>query len=380
MKKVISILVALLLIGGAVFVIKKKKDMIAHTPTVAAYPLPVDVTQVRKGMFEMSSHYLGVLQPFNYADVAPRITGHIMSVKVREGDIVRKGDVLVTIDDRELKEKEQAQALQVAAIRSQLAGAKSAYETQQAIFERDEMLVKEGAISREAFERSRAQRDMLLAQVKSLEANMAALINIQKAQAIETSYSVLSSPIDGVVAKRLAEPGDLAVPGRPIVRIEGTDRFKLVVKIPEIEMPLMKKGGGVVLSNGRDALNALISRVYPAVGTGTLGTIEIDMTGRPFDCPSGGTIGVDVITGRIPDAVIVPLNAILEDQSGDFVYKIEGDRVKVLKVAILGKNASHAAVSGDLKDGDMVVTGDEGKLMRLSSNMTVIPQKAVASR
>ena len=380
MKKVIAILVALLLIGGAVFIIKKKKDMIAHTPAAAAYPLPVDAAVATRGTFDMASHYLGALQPYNYADIAPRITGHIMSVKVREGDIVRKGDVLVIIDDRELKEKEQAQVLQVAAIRSQLAGAKSAYETQQAVFERDETLVKEGAISREAFERSRAQRDMALAQVKSLEDNMAALTNIQKAQAVETSYSVLSSPIDGVVAKRLAEPGELAVPGKPIVRVEGTGRFKLVVQIPETEMPLMKKGGRVAISNGKDALNAFISRVYPAVGTGTLGTIEIDMTNRPFDCPSGGTIGVDVITGEIPDAVIVPLNALLEDRSGDFVYKIEGDRIKVLKVTILGKNADHAAIRGDIKDSDMVATGDEGKLMRLSGKMTVIPQKAGAPR
>ncbi|MGB9712102.1 MAG: efflux RND transporter periplasmic adaptor subunit [Dissulfurimicrobium sp.] len=380
MKKIIAILVALVLIGGAIFVIKKKKDMIARTPAVAAYPLPVEAAVATRGDFEISSHYLGTIQPFNYADIAPRITGSIISVRVREGDVVHKGDVLVIIDDRELREKEQAQALQVAAARSQLAGVKSACETQQAIFERDETLYKEGAISKEAFERSRAQRDLAVAQVKSLEDNINALQNIQRAQAVETSYAVLSSPMDGVVAKRLAEPGDLAVPGRSIVRVEGTDRFKLVVQIPETEMPLMKKGGKVVLSNGKDSFNALISRVYPAVGTGTLGSIEIDLTKRPFDCPSGGTVGVDVITGDIPNATIVPLNALLEDQSGSFVYKIEVNNIKVLKVAVLGKNADHAAIRGDIKDGDMVVTGDEGKLMRLSGNMTVIPQKAGALR
>lgn len=374
MKRLIVIVVAVFLIAGAVFVIKKKKEMIAHTPTVASYPLPVETAVAGMGDLDISYHYLGWVEPFIYADMAPRITGQILSVDVREGDRVHKGQILAVIDDRELKEKELAQAAAVASAEADLAGARSAFETQQAIYERDEVLYKEGAVSQEAFQRSRAQSDSARAQVKDLENKIAALKSLRRAASVELSYTRLCSTIDGVVAKRLAEPGDLAVPGKPVVRVEGISPFKILVQIPETDMPLMKRGGKVVLSNGRDRMEAVITRVYPAVGTGTLGTIEIDLAKRPFGVPSGGTAGVDVITGR-PAGVIIPLTALLEDKSGSFVCRIDQGRIKVLKVQVLGKNAGYAVVRGGLKAGDMVAVGDEGKLMRLSDGMAVVPQR-----
>ncbi len=388
MKKVIAIVIAIVLIAGAVVVIKKKKEAIARTPVAASYPLPIDAALAKEGSLDISSHYIGTIEPLNYADISPRITGNILAVNVREGDRVRKGQLLVTIDDRQLREKESAQALEIPAARSQLSGAKSVYETQQAVYERDDMLYKAGAISLEALQRSKAQRDSAYAEVKSLEDKIKALKNIYRAASVETSYAMLRSPIDGIVAKRLEEPGDLAVPGKPILKVECTHGFKVVVQIPETEMPLMKKGGRVMLSDGNvrladgseEKIAVGISRVYPAVDVGTLGTIEIDTPKRPFDMPSGGTVDVDVITGRTDKAMIIPLSALLENQGGSFAYRIEGGKVRVLKIQVVGRNGEYAAVKGGLKNGDMVATGDEGKLLRLSDGMTVVPRKQAMGR
>jgi membrane fusion protein, multidrug efflux system len=374
-KKVIAIIVAVILIAGAVEVAKKKKDAIEKRPVAATWPLPVDTASAKEGSLNISSHYIGTIEPLNYADISPRVTGNILSVNAREGDMVRKGQLLVTIDDRQLKEKESAQALEIPSAESRLSGAKSVYETQQAVYERDEMLYKAGAISLEALQRSKAQRDSAYAQVKSLEDQIRALKNMYKAASVETSYTRLRSPIDGVVSKRLQEPGDLAVPGKPVLKVECTHGFKVAVRIPQTQMPLMKKGGKVILSNGNAAMEALISRVYPAVTAGTLGTIEMDVSKRPFDMPSGGTVEADVITGSIDNAVIIPLNALLENQNGSFAFRIENGKITVLRVRVLGKNGESAAVDGNLKNGDMVATGDEGKLLRLSEGMTVVPRK-----
>ena len=201
---------------------------------------------------------------------------------VREGDTVHKGQLLAAIDDRALKERESAQELDITGTEAQLAGAKSLYETQQGIFGRDEMLYKEGAISREAFDRSRAQRDAAYAQLKSLEEKVKSLTKIYNASSVETSYARLTSPLDGVVAKRYQEPGDLAVPGKPVVRIEGLSQCKVVVQVAQAEMGLMKRGGPVVLSDGKNRMEAVISRVYPAVGGSALGTIEMDHAEAPL--------------------------------------------------------------------------------------------------
>ena len=375
MKKTIAVIAVVLLIIGAVVVVKMNKAAIEKTPAVAAYPLPVEAAEAREGSISLSSHYLGTVMPVHYADVSPRITGNLLSVTVREGDMIRKGQLLATIDDRALRERESAQALEIPATEAQLAGVKSLYETQQAVYARDEMLQKEGAISQEAWQRSRAQRDAAVAQVKSLEEKVKALRNVYQAATIETSYAQLNSPLDGVVAKRLQEPGDLAVPGRPVLKIEGLSAFKVVVQIPQADMSLMKKGGRVILADGQKKTDALVSRVYPAVTTGTMGTIEIDMLQRPFGVPSGGSVGVDVTTGKTDRGTTVPLNALLENRKGSFIYKVEDGKAKIIAVQVSGKNSETASLKGNIKNGEMVILGDEGKLLRIADGMPVVPQK-----
>ncbi|HVO65092.1 MAG TPA: efflux RND transporter periplasmic adaptor subunit [Syntrophales bacterium] len=380
-KKIIVIVVAILFIAGGTWVVIKKKASIATTPTIASYPLPVEVAEAKEGSIFMSSHYLGTIVPLNFADISPRITGNILSVAVREGDRVKKGQSLVTIDDRALKEREHAQMLDVAGTESQLVGASSVYDAQQAVYERDQMLYKEGAISLEALQRSKAQRDSAYAQVKSVEEKVKALRKIAQSASVETSYSRLHSPIDGVVTKRLQEPGDLAIPGKPVLKVEGTSNFKVVVQVPEVDMPLINKGRRTVLSNVSSRFESTVSRVYPAVAAGTLGTIEIDVAKRPFNIVSGGTVGVDVITGKTDQGIVLPLNSLLETPKGVFVFKAEKTEegkpamVKVIPVQVLGKNSESACVKGDIKSGESVVTGDEGKLLRLSDGMTILPAK-----
>jgi RND family efflux transporter MFP subunit len=374
-KKIIIIVVLVLLLLGAVVVIKNKKAHIAKTPAIASYPLPVEVAGVREGSILMTSHYLGTLVPYQFAEVAPRITGNILTVTVREGDRVHKGQLLAAIDDRTLKERESAQELDITGTEAQRAGAKSLYETQQGVFERDEMLFTEGAVSREAFDRSRAQRDAAKAQLISLEEKVKSLRKIYNASAVETSYARLDSPLNGVVAKRYQEPGDLAVPGKPVVKIEGPSQCKIVVQVAQSEMGLMKKGGPVLLLDGKNRIEAVISRVYPAVGGNALGIIEIDRPSHPFELPSGASVGVDVVVGKTAPGVVVPLQALLENRRGSFVYKVEGDRIKVIMVRILGKNNDYATITGEIKGGEVVAVGDEGKLLSLDNGMAIRPQK-----
>jgi multidrug efflux pump subunit AcrA (membrane-fusion protein) len=243
------------------------------------------------------------------------------------------------------------------------------------------MLYKEGAVSLEALEKSKAQRDSAYAQVKSVEEKVKALRNIAQSASVETSYSRLHSPIDGIVTKRLQEPGDLAIPGKPVLKVEGTSNFKVVVQVPEVDIPFMKKGGRVVFSNGSSRFESYISRVYPAVAAGTLGTIEIDVAKRPFNIVSGGTVGVDVITGKTDKGIVLPLNSLLETQKGVFIFKAEKTeegkpaKVKVIAVQVLGKNNESTCVKGNISVAESVITGDEGKLLRLSDGMAVLPSK-----
>jgi hypothetical protein len=137
----------------------------------------------------------------------------------------------------------------------------------------------------------------------------------------------------------------------------------------------------VVFSNGSSRFESYISRVYPAVAAGTLGTIEIEVANRPFNIVSGGTVGVDVITGKTDQGIVLPLNSLLETQKGAFIFKAEKTEegkpanVKVIAVQVLGKNNESTCVKGNISVAESVITGDEGKLLRLSDGMAVLPSK-----
>ncbi|UCG14616.1 MAG: efflux RND transporter periplasmic adaptor subunit [Deltaproteobacteria bacterium] len=380
-KQIIAIAVLIVfLIGGKILLSVKRKD-IAEMSRAKPYPYPVEVAQVGFGIINLSSHHLGTVQPLHYADISPRITGYLLSVNVWEGDSVKKGQVLVTIDDRELRGRERASALEVTTVESELIGALSDAETKRLTFEKYEALYKEATISHITLEEAKSSADLALAKVESMKKKIEVLRRIHQAAEVELSYSVLHSPMDGVVTKRLQEPGSLAEPGQPILRVECGRGFKVVVRIPQVEMSQMKSGGVVTIlaperlemRSSQQKLQAAISRVHPAVTSGTLGTIEIGLEERPFGVPSGGIVEVEVTMDNAGPGAIVPRSGLLQNARGDFVFKVVENKVHVLPVTVLGVGADSAVVTGDLTEGDRVVIGDESRLLRLTESMEVYP-------
>ncbi len=355
--------VILVLLAG-VIVVKKRRAEVLKAPVLQSYPLPVKVVPVKRGVFEVKRSYLGTVLPLVSSRLAPRVTGHIIDVGVREGDKVFKGQVLARIDDRLFVQQYQS-------IKAQLEGAKSALATLDAIYSRDSMLFKNKAISREQLDRSRSARDEALAKVKTLKSSLeTAKLNI--------GYCMLRAPMDGVITRRLQDPGDLAVPGKAVLAMEAPNRgYKVVVRVPQEMVGRLKVGGKAVIYgrslNGTESFSASISRIYPSVAVGTLAAVEIDLPTVPFGMPSGSTLKVALVTKRV-HGLIVPLRAILHTSNRDLLFAVGGgDKVRVVPVVVLAEDGSHAAVSGQLSPEEGVVVGSESTLARLHDGVTVRP-------
>ena len=158
-RKWILVVIAALVIVAGVIVVKRKQRELAALPTPQVAMPIVQTARVTTGTLEETIHYMGTIEPYTRADLSARISGSILSIEKREGDSVREGEALVAIDDRELVQRAAAAQSEVLSARQKLSGFKSAYETQQAVYDRDVLLAKSGAISGEALERSRAARD-----------------------------------------------------------------------------------------------------------------------------------------------------------------------------------------------------------------------------
>jgi len=361
-RPVVWVPLVLVVIAGVIVVRKKMEIASLPRPTQAA--ASIQAARVTRGTLAVTSHFMGQVSPYLSADLSARISGNVLSIAKREGDPVRVGEVLALIDDREIAARARAATAEVMATRQRLAGAQSANATQQAVFARDEKLFAAGAISREALDRSRAAADGAKAAVEAYQENIKGLTEAADAAKTLAAYAQIVAPFTGVVTRRWAEPGDLAVPGKPVVSIEQRAPYKVMVQVPQEAMGGLHRGGGVRLSYGANVLNAKISRVYPALGSNILGSVEIIVATSPFGLPSGSTVAVDLVTKTCTGAII-PSGALARSAEGSFVWVVRNGTAHRVRVTELGSNDGKSAVEGALAAGDQVVVGQENRLLSL---------------
>lgn len=370
MNKIIFTIVIMALIIGGVFVVIDKQKKLAALPKPSSQPPAVQTAIAAEGSIDVKSRQIGEILAYVQADVAPRITGYILSITKREGDAVTKGEVVCTIDDRELSRKAESSQAEVLATKQRLAGARSVYETQRSVTARDEKLYAAGAISKEALERSRSTLDSAKAAVDAYEESIHGLERNVEAARLQVGYAWITAPFPGVVTKRSAEPGDLAVPGKAILTIQQPSPVKLVVQVPQELIGRVRPGSKLLLSNGSSTLQVSATKVYPALGKNLLGSVEAVLPKSPFGLPTGSTVGVDIVTATAT-GVIVPESAIFRTEKGAFIYAVNDGMVHVRSVEVLAVGEGKAAVKGDVAPGTNVATAQENKLLTLADGMKI---------
>lgn len=369
-KKLILLIVALLIVAAAVLFLKNKGKKLTNLPKPQTPPPTVQVAPVTQATLEVTSHYLATIEPFNKSDLSPRITGAILSITKREGDQVRAGELLVTIDDRELQDRTVAVNADLLATRQRLAGAESAYTTQKSVYGRDETLFKAGAISKEALERSRATLDSARAVVDAFQESLKGLAMNTKMARTQAGYARITAPFNGVVSKRWAEPGDLAAPGKAILTVEKTSSYKILAQVPQEELAGIRSGSSVKLTNGSQSIAARVNRIYPSLGKNMLATVEAVTPSSPFNLPSSATVGFDIVTKKV-EGLTVPAQAVVKTGQGIFVYQVKDGIVRIVPVKLLGMGNGSAAISGEIEAGALVAVGQENKLLTLSEGSKV---------
>lgn len=376
MKRNLLFLVVLLLVVTALVLVKKKRQSLANLAKPVAEPPVVAVQTARQGELEVTRSYLGRLEAHTRADLAARITGHILSITKREGDTVRSGEVVATLDNRELLERTQVVEAEGQAAQQRLAAARSALETQQAIYGRDEKLYNAGAISKEALERSRTAIDVARATVQSTEEGIRGIGMQTAAARTQAGYGLVRAPFSGLVTRRLMEAGDLAVPGKAILTIEQQGACKVLLQVPQEDLAGLRIGSRARLlhPDGR-TLNAAVTRIYPALGANLQAGLEIALARLPFDLPSGASLTVELAAQRL-QGLLVPELALVRNGVATELRVIKDGKALVRGTRLLGVNNGIAAVSGGVTAGEQLAVGQESRLRLLADGMPVSLQGA----
>ncbi len=343
-------------------------------------PAPVRVAQAETQTLPVEIRTIGNVEAFKTISVKSQVTGTLIHVRFKEGEPVRKGQVLFEIDPRPFQAVISQAEANLARDSAQLkqAQANLARDTAQEKFSRDQSkryldLAKQGIFSREQSEQAVSSADALTASVnadkaaiESSQSSMLADRSALETAKIQLSYCYIASPVDGRSGNISVKEGNLVKANDiELVTILQIQPVYVTFTAPEKELEVIRqrmRGGKLPVravrqgSTGGDA--GVLSFIDNTVDQNT-GTIKLKGT-----FPNAGLLlwpgqFVDVVLtlSQRANVVAVPSKAVQMSQSGSFVYVVKPDQTVELRNVVTGDTAGATVeIQKGLQAGETVVT------------------------
>jgi membrane fusion protein, multidrug efflux system len=265
----------------------------SKTPPVAVSVVPV-AEQQWPSIYEAT----GTVRARTSAVIAAKLLGYVREVKVQAGDRVREGQLLVTLDARDLDVNASKAEAALDEVRSSIpeadnavAGAKASLDLAQTTFNRMQELWNKKSISNQEFDESSAKLksaqaayEMARGRRAQLDAQAARVQQDIRSTEIARSYAEITAPFAGVVIAKSVDPGAMAVPGAPLLTIEREGAYRLEASVEESRVAAIRVGQSVsVMLDGLDrTLDARVSEIIPAVDAASRSyTVKIDLPSLP---------------------------------------------------------------------------------------------------
>lgn len=346
-KKYLTVSICILIIMG-IFTGYKLKQLkkVPEVQTDAGYP--VEITTAEKGAISEGMSYVGTVDPWIEVDLAPKISARILSISGREGDQVKTGQLAVALDNGDLEGR-------INSLSQKVRTAEINFDYWNSEARRYQTLFKKGAISQQNFQQVIFSRDT--AQSGYEEAKAA----LEEAR-ISLANSTISSPMTGTVITVHSYPGDMAVPGKPILTVADTGKLKVTVKVVEEDLIKLKRGMKVNLSPVNSTKNyaAMITEIFPALDrTVRTGAVEIAVPAgmiKDYNLRLGMSINVFFILGEKKDVVIVPKQSVETEGTYSCLYVVSNGKAVKKKVTTGMSNDKYIEITGGLNPGEKIVT------------------------
>jgi multidrug efflux pump subunit AcrA (membrane-fusion protein) len=381
------------------------KANVTHDPSTPVPPLAVDVTTAPAIMRELPRFFeaSGSLAGDQQTDVAPSIAGKVTAVGVELGSYVRRGQMLVRLDDIDSKlrvEQAQAQLDQTkAALRQaeekvgvrpgqnfevnrvpEVANARVALELAEKNLRRAEKLIESGDVSRSNYDQQRAQRDQLkevyeaalslarqnFAAVATARANVANAETQLGLARRNLSYALVFSPIDGYVAERTADLGEYVSPTSKVATIVRINPLRIRIDVPEQAIPEVSVGQSVSVTTSAwpdKNFSGRIARISPSVSANsrTL-TVEAEVENSSGVLKPGQFASVRILQSRPQPAVLVPVRAVKTESGVSRVFVIKDGHAQQRLVQLGQTEGDLIEVKGGVGADEQVATSNVDQL------------------
>src|SRR5713226_7220715 len=359
----------------------------------------VQATAAQRAAISQSVSAEAVVFPLEQATVAPKITSTVKKFFVQRGSRVKKGQLLAELENADLSATAEASkgdydlaeanyAMTVGAGLPQqiqnaeldAASARAAFEAQQKIYESRKDLLRQGAIPRRDLEAAEVALAQARSQNEQAQKQLGDLQRLGKEQELKSargskesaegkyhnaaallSYSLIKSPIDGVVTDRPLYEGDLATANQPLLTVMNLSRLIGKAHIPQTEAAQLKVGNAaeITIAGLDEPIKSRVSLVSPALDPGST-TVEVWIEARKPDpaLRPGMTVQVSMTAKTVKEAIVVPATAVFHSEEvGDYVMLAGSDgKAHLTKVQTGIRNKDWVQIVSGIKEGDPVIT------------------------
>ena len=348
MKWAIAALAIALLVAGIARALESRKTKQAAAAALAAQPLqltielaPSDVTTVKTVKLAQGLAISGALKAVNSAIIKARVPGELQGLTVREGDLVKAGQVVARVDATEYASRLRQAQEQADSARAQI-------DIAQRQFDNNRALVQQGFISKTALDTSGS--NLVAAQAN----HKAAIASVDVARK-SVDDTVLRSPITGIVSQRMAQPGERIGVDARVLEVVDLSRIELEAAISAADSVDVSVGqeAQLQIEGASQSVTAKVVRINPSAQAGSRSVLVYLALANPSGLRQGlfaqGTLG----TGQ-RSVLAVPLSAVRTDRPTPYVQTVEGGKVTQRTVE-LGPRGEVGAELGGAGGGEAMV-------------------------
>lgn len=341
-NKIITIVIVVLLVVGGAIAIIKAKNKEANTPIAKAYSVVVSTQKAKSDSVSLTLPYLASSMNDKDVTLSSKMPARVIYIKP-SGSKVRMGEVIAKLDKASISSN-------IISVKAQLKAIKTALDNLQKTHQRTLDLIKVEGASIEQSQKEESKISELIAKKEGLSQKLNELNNMM-------SYAYIKSPVNGNISKTMVNEGDMAMPGHPIASLRAKNGFYLLVRVPT-----NLKISAVIIDNKRYETIPLNSTFH--------GLAEYKVYAELPNMVSGDRVevNVEVFNGN---AILLPYDAVLNRNGKSYVLLKEENHAKPIEVNIIETGEQGIAISNQNIEGKEIIVEKQDILLKLLSGISL---------
>ncbi|MCP4147263.1 MAG: efflux RND transporter periplasmic adaptor subunit [bacterium] len=311
-------------------------------------PVFVKATAVEIGELVKTLHYTGTVMPWRKANIVPEIAGRIARIHHKQGDYVKKGQLMAELDAKALQLRlNQAEAARDAA--------KAVHKNARLNYSRLKRLHEKAAVSQLQLEKA----ELMLESLKTQEKSAQAAVNILK---YNLENSAMHAPFKGIVTARNLEEGDIVNPMigivPPIMTLMDLEKVKIAIELPPGDIEKIAKGQvcKISISTQQETFTGKVYSINLAADPVTRTfKVEVEVENPGTKIKGGVFAGVEIEIYRRPNTLILPVSALIVERNVSYVVLYNNGVAKYRNVKVGERNHRYFEIIEGLKEKELII-------------------------